>query len=78
MNGSLVLYSCHKIGHVSSNSKPRAPTLRNEQSKGEKIFEMTKNQMNQTWRKKEEVGSSGTSEAEITQANGLGNHTTSK
>ena len=40
-------------------------------------MEMAKNRMNQTWRKKEDASSRGTSEAKITQSNGGGDHTTS-
>ena len=36
-----------------------------------------RNQMNQTWRKKVEGNGNRTSEAEITQSNGEGNHITS-
>ena len=42
------------------------------------VVRKTKNEMNQTWRKKDEGNNSGTIEVEITQSNGLGDHTTSK
>ena len=42
------------------------------------MIEKRKNQMYQTWKKKEEARSNGNNEAEITQSNGLGDHTTLK
>lgn len=77
MNGSLVCYSCHKTSHLRKDCRTREPAPRNEQKKGEKTIDQIKNQMNPTWRKKEEERNSRTSEPEITQSNGSSNHTTS-
>ena len=70
----IVCFSCHNIGHVSNKYPTRSPTLRNENNKGkDKVdVEKVRNQMNTTWRKKEDYSS--TSQSEVTSSNGSGDH----
>lgn len=71
--------SCHKVGHVTKNCRTQTPIPKNEhvKGKGKVDVEKKKREMIQTWKKKVEARSSGTSEVKITQSNGDGNYTTS-
>ena len=71
----IVCFSCLKIGLVTRNYPTRSLTLRNpnKNGKGEVDVKQVRNQMNTTWRNKEDCSS--TSQSEVTSSNGLGDHT---
>lgn len=73
MNASMVCYRCNKIGHLKKYC--RSPIPRNDQSMNEDISEKLRNQMNKTWKKKEEGSISEASAPKVTQSDGSGDHT---
>ena len=52
MNGSMVYYKCKKVGHLKRDC--RVPMPRNDNNQSEDIYENMRNQMEKTWKKKEE------------------------
>jgi hypothetical protein len=65
-----------KTGHISSNcpTRSKAPSSEYNKEKGKENAEQIRGQMNKTWKKKDECG---TSSAEITSPNGSSGHSSS-
>ena len=75
MNGSMVCYKCNKVNHLKRDC--RSPMSSNVTNQNEDIYEKLRNQMEKTWRKKEQENSSEATTLTITQSNGSGDHTSS-
>ena len=70
-------FSCLKTGHISRNcpTRSKAPSCEFNKGKGKADIENVRDEMNKTWKRKEDCSTS--SADGITSPNGSGDHTSS-